>query len=113
MDDLRSALAVEGAVNSHAYDGWTPLHLSAFFGHAEAARLLLESGASINAVSTNNLRNTPLHAAVAARRTEVAILLLEHGADPYAIDGGGYTAEAIARENGMEPVIEAIRRNRG
>src|SRR5438067_10146268 len=31
-DDLRRALASD-TVNAFAYDGWTPLHLAAFFGH--------------------------------------------------------------------------------
>ena len=56
-----------------AYDGWTPLHLAAFFGHLDAAARLLEAGASLAAVSRNSLTNTPLHAAVAGGRVEVAL----------------------------------------
>src|SRR3954462_8186599 len=33
-EDLRRALD-ETTVNAVAYDGWTPLHLAAFFGHVE------------------------------------------------------------------------------
>ena len=43
--------------------GWFPLHLAAHFGHAEAARLLLNKGAQVNACSTNASRNMALHAA--------------------------------------------------
>src|SRR4051812_23896703 len=39
-DDLRRTLT-PATVNAVAYDGWTPLHLAAFFGHLENARLLL------------------------------------------------------------------------
>src|SRR4051812_43605836 len=28
-----------GAINEHSSDGWTPLHLAAFFGHAKVAEL--------------------------------------------------------------------------
>src|SRR5208282_6605082 len=48
-------------------DGWTPLHLAAFFGKTEAARLLLNKGAIVTARSTNQMENMPLHAAAASR----------------------------------------------
>src|SRR4051794_18191705 len=90
IDDLRRTLSPE-TVNGYAYDGWTPLHLAAFFGHLEAARLLLDGGADVSAVSTNSLENTPLHAATAGRHSDVALLLLEHGALASIVDAGGYT----------------------
>lgn len=74
-----------------SFDGWTPLHLAAFFGGYEAAKLLIERGAEVNAVSTNSMRNAPLHAAAAASRTSVALLLLENGADANARQSGGWT----------------------
>ena len=37
-DDLRRALKDTVAAGAYAYDGWTPLHLAAFFGRLEAAR---------------------------------------------------------------------------
>src|SRR5258707_10973828 len=67
-------------VSSLSSDGWAPLHLSAFFGKADAARQLLNKGAEVNARSTNSMANTPLHAAAGGRSTEVAKLLLDHGA---------------------------------
>src|SRR5436190_11948409 len=81
VDDLRRELN-ESTVNRHAYDGWTPLHLAAFFGHRDAARVLLDGGAAVGAVSQNSLVNTPLHAATAGKHADVALLLLERGADP-------------------------------
>src|SRR5437870_6659415 len=35
------------SVNSYGGDGWTPLHLAAFFGHAKIAELLLASHANV------------------------------------------------------------------
>ncbi|MCI3920960.1 ankyrin repeat domain-containing protein [Paenibacillus sp. TRM 82003] len=79
-------------IMTHSFDGWTPLHLAAFFGGLEAAKLLLERGADVNAQSTNPMRNAPIHAAAAGNRTNMIELLLQHGADPNAKQNGGWTA---------------------
>ena len=69
----REIAARPGAVNDYAYDGWTALHLAAFFGRHTAAERLLDAGADPCAVSRNSLSNTPLHAALAGSHTEVAL----------------------------------------
>ena len=99
-------------VKAYAFDGWTPLHLSAFFGQLEAAMLLLEAGADLHAKSRNSLRNTPLHAAVAGKHSQIALLFVERGADASAADAGGYTALTIAAENGLREVVDAIENRR-
>jgi len=112
LETLRAALATPGAMSSYAYDGWTPLHLAAFFGHVEAARVLLAAGADVAAVSRNSLANTPLHAATAGKHRDVALLLLDAGADPRVLDSGGHTPEKIASENKLEAVQAAIEARR-
>jgi ankyrin repeat protein len=107
-DDLRRALTEAGAVNAYAYDGWTPLHLAAFFGRTDAARILLDAGADVHAVSRNSLTNTPLHAAAAGKHSDVALLLLAHGAKSSTDDAGGYTPLEIATQNQLGAVIEAM-----
>lgn len=72
-----------------SFDGWTPLHLAAFFGGYEAAKLLLERGADVNARAANEMANMPLHHATAGSRTSMVYLLLERGADPNARMRGG------------------------
>jgi uncharacterized protein len=105
---LDTPLGQTGTVNSHAYDGWTPLHLAAFFGHREAAERLIAAGASLNAVARNSLANTPLHAATAGSRTDVALLLIERGADVAARDAANHTPLHIAAENGDAAVVSAL-----
>ena len=106
--DLTSALSAGPVVNTFAYDGWTPLHLAAFFGRREAVEQLLASGADLSAVSRNSLTNTPLHAAVAGGHVEVSLLLIERGAGVNAKDAGGHTPLHIAAEAGYLPVVEAL-----
>lgn len=87
------------AVGGYSHDGWTALHLAAFFGHRELAALLIERGADVNARSKSETfarANTPLHAAAANRQVEVAELLVARGADVNARDGSGFTPLALA-----------------
>jgi len=109
IEDLRRVLD-DRTVNSYSYDGWTPLHLAAFFGHLENVQLLLDAEADVLAESRNSLKNTPLHAAAAGRHSDVALALLKAGASPSAVDAGGYTALQIANQNGLDAVVAAISR---
>ena len=63
-------------MNAFSDDGWTPLHLAAFFGHPKIAELLLAHAADVAARSRNANGNTPLHAALAANQKMVAGLLM-------------------------------------
>jgi ankyrin repeat protein len=85
-------------------DGFTPIHLAAFFGQLAAARAHVERGADVHAVSRNELAVPPLQSAVAAGEHEIAHLLLDAGACPdernlRAADQNGDTAMlALLRE---------------
>lgn len=59
--------------------GSTPLLVAAIFGRAEAAKLLIEKGANVNARSNDGA--TALHAAAFFCHTEIVKLVLSKGAD--------------------------------
>lgn len=83
-----------------SHDGWTPLHLAAFFGHKDAVAALLDAGASVTERSKNAMANMPLHAGAAGRNLELVKLLLEHGAPVRAKQHGGWTPLHAAAQNG-------------
>jgi ankyrin repeat protein len=95
-------------INAHSDDGWTPLHLAAFFGHAKVVELLLAHGADTAARSTNPNANTPLHAALAANQKMVAGLLIGHGADVNAADGGGWRPLHLAAANNNLDALKTL-----
>ncbi len=77
-------------VRAEAADGFTPLHLAAFFGQLEVAAVLLERGAPVDAEAGNPSHVQPLHSAAAGGHAAIAALLLERGADPDARQQGGF-----------------------
>jgi ankyrin repeat protein len=98
-------------------DGFHALGLACFFGHIDAARLLLERGADVNALSRNDrIQTAAIHAAAASgdagseesTRYELVKLVLEHGADPNLEQAGGFRAIDAARQNGDEPVEQLL-----
>jgi ankyrin repeat protein len=106
---LAARLATDGAAaTSRSADGYTPLHLAAFFAQAEAARVLLDNGADPGAVAGNDSRVQPLHSAMAAQSEPVASLLLAAGADPDARQQGGWTALHAASLRGDLPLVQRL-----
>jgi uncharacterized protein len=95
-------------LEAHSNDGWTALHLAAFFGHADLAEALLGMGAQVDSRSTNAMKNTPLHAAAAGGKTELVELLLKHDASPNAQQEGGWTALHAAAQSGYRDMAEVL-----
>ena len=115
---LRDLIAGDPAlVSVWSSDGFTPLHLAAYFGHAGAVRLLLAAGAEVGAAARNDLRVQPLNSAaasqVAGARAEVARLLLDAGADPNAEIAGGFRPLDAALQNADEELAGLLRERGG
>ena len=108
VEAIDAALARGESVGSYAYDGWTALHLAAFFGRRAVAERLLTAGADLVVVSRNSLTNTPLHAAVAGGHVDLSLMLIERGADVHGKDAGGHTPLHIAAEAGYLPIVKAL-----
>jgi len=103
--------------NAFGDDGFHPLGLACFFGHVDAARVLLAHGADANLLSRNeHIQTAAIHAAAAsnqeasdeATRYELVKLVLEHGADPNLPQGGGLRAIDAARQNGDTQVEQLL-----
>lgn len=95
-------------VGAHSADGWTALHLAAFFGQRQSVRALIDVGADVSARSTNAACNTALHAAAAGRHFAVCELLIENGAELDAAQEGGHTALMAAAAHGDRGLAELL-----
>ena len=93
-------------INAYALDGFQPLGLAAFFGHAGIVEYLLSKGAHVNSPSRNAMRVMPLHSAIASRQTAFVQLLLEHGADVNARQADDFTPLHEAAQNGLPDVTQ-------
>ena len=89
-------------------DGWTPLHLAAFFGHARIVEIILAHAPDVSARSQNPNSNTPLHAALAGNHKFVAGLLIGAGADVNAVDAQGWRPLHLAAANANLDSIKAL-----
>lgn len=95
-------------LDGFSFDGWTALHLAAFFGRRDTVRALLESGARLDLLARNAQANLALHAATAGGRTEIVELLLAHGADVNAPTARGWTGLHLAAHGGYLELVECF-----
>lgn len=107
LDRLSERLADDpGRATAFGADGFTALHLAAFFGKVEIARVLLDAGARVDADGRNAFANQPLHAAAAGRHIEVCRVLLAAGADVNATQHGGFAPLHSAAQHGDDGLVE-------
>lgn len=111
-DRAREVVAADASLAlAWSPDGFTALHYPAFFGGAraaEAARVLLNSGADVNARSRNDLWVQPLHSACAGDHDDVVAVLLAAGADVNAVQRHGYTPLHGAAQNGADATVDRL-----
>jgi uncharacterized protein len=107
---LEELLSAEpGLARARTPDGWTALHLAAFFGPPASIEPLLAHGADVGAFSENAQANTPLHAALAGRGDPAVVeRLLAAGADVNAAAAQAVTPLHIAAARGSTELIQRL-----
>src|SRR6266404_1115843 len=98
-------------VKAYSPDGWTALHLN--FGNLGIVKVLLDSGADINAISKNKLSATPLQGAAAMQNLELAKLLVDRGANVNARDDSGKTPLTVALDYKQAEMAKLLRDRQG
>lgn len=107
LDRLRARLDDDpSGAEGFSVDGYTPLHFAAFFAKPEAARILVEAGAPVDAVAANASKVQPLHSAAAGRESDICRLLIAAGAEVDARQAGGFTPLHAAAQNGDPEMVE-------
>ena len=91
--------------------GQTPLHVAAIWNSTDAAKVLIDHGANINAQNDMNAA-TPLHMGAMRGRREFCALLLEVGADPtLQLADGRIAAEMVESDKTLAvSLLEAAER---
>ncbi len=109
VDRLRSLLDDDpDLVSEVAGDGFTPLHLAAFFGQPKVVELLLARSADPDATATNGSALRALNSAAAAGHHSIAHLLLDHGAEVDPQQAGGFTPLHSAAHNGDVVMVHLL-----
>ena len=96
------------AARNWSADGFTALHLAAFFNRPEIARDLIRHRADVTAVSRNSMKVMPLHSATAAHSGEIVRLLVETGAPPNVPQEGGWVPLHEAARTGDKEMVRVL-----
>ena len=105
-DTAAITAALDAGADVNEPDGFaTPLYYAVSRQHVDAARLLIDRGADVNAGLT--VSGPPLKPAVAKSNLELITLLLEHGADPN-VAVADETILHLAVRNGCLDCVKAL-----
>lgn len=108
--DIVEALLRRGDINVNVVNniGCTPLHVAAFAERSDIVGALLRTR-GINVKAVDKWSWTPLHFAAAVGNIEIGRMLFENGADLDARTFDGKTPSDVARENGEDDFVEALK----
>ena len=109
VDRLTELLEAEPSlVNDYSGDGFTALHFAAFFGRPDAASLLIERGAEVDAFGRGWMTGTAIHSAVSRLHGDIVRILLDAGANPNVRQSAGWTPLHAAAMNGDLTSVELL-----
>ena len=105
---LQQAIAADPAlITAYSHDGWTLLHLAAFFGHDEIVRYLLGFEPDLAARSRNPMHVNSLQSALANRHEQIAHRLIDAGS-PLDAPEGGWTPLHYAAYNNLQETARLL-----
>ncbi len=112
VGDFRRVQALVDAdptsVHTVSADGFPPLGLAAYTGHADIVEFLISAGANVNQAGTNPGKFTALTGAVSQGHYRVAKILVDAGADVNYWYAGGFTPVLEAAANGDLQMLELL-----
>jgi ankyrin repeat protein len=111
--ELLEIATKEGAdVSAKMNNGLTPLNFSAWYGHVEVVRALIQAGVDVNAMDTGSAMGsgnlTPLFHSAWNGHVEVVRALIEAGANVNAKTNDGRTPLHASAWNGHVEVVRAL-----
>jgi uncharacterized protein len=108
LEAVRTAVESDpAAISAHSHDGWTLIHLAAFFGQAGVVDYLLGFQPDLSEPSRNPMSVNPLQSALANRHEEIARRLMDAGA-PINGPAGGWTPLHYAAYNNLPDVARLL-----
>jgi ankyrin repeat protein len=103
----KAVAADPAAISAYSHDGWTLLHLAAFFGHADMVDYLLGFQPDLTGPSKNPMNVNPLQSALANGHQGIALKLIDGGA-PINEPEGGWTPLHYAAYNNLSEIAQIL-----
>lgn len=95
-------------VHADSANGLSPLALACYFGHAQVALLLIDTGADVNESESSSITTYPLYAALGNGFVELARMLIALGANPNLRGADGWRALHYATDLGDAQLVEDL-----
>jgi uncharacterized protein len=103
----KAVSADPAAISAYSHDGWTLLHLSAFFGYGDIVDYLLGFQPDLTARSKNPMSVNPLQSALANGHKQIAHKLIDAGA-PINEPEFGWTPLHYAAHNNLPEIAQIL-----
>jgi ankyrin repeat protein len=101
-----------GLIRAYSHDGFTVLHLAAFFGHLGLVEYLLTRNPDVDAVARNPMGVTALHSAAAHYQKNIALAIVKAlvgaGASVNAKQAEDFTALHAAAQSGNVELVRFL-----